>query len=143
MTSASSPSGHHLYGNPRWAVTGVDRHSILLGRIRLRYFYYEQVQNGSLTEISETQSLFQNFCITPWGGWKQILLESLYLFCYCSLKITSFALKQPMHRGNVLIMWAQVTSFSCSFHLILRLHSSLRLPDTLEKGTTHCLRSTS
>lgn len=47
-----------------------------------------------------------------------------------------------MHWVNVLIMWAQVTSSSCSFHLLLRLHFFLRLPDTLEKGTTHCLRST-
>lgn len=36
-------------------------------------------------------------------------------------------------------MWAQVTSFSCFLHFILRIHFSLRLPDTLEKGINYCL----
>lgn len=142
MTLASSLGGHHLYSSLWWAMTPRPEWTdALLRGIRFRYFYYGQFQSGSLTEISETLAWLQNSRITPWACLEASSIKwNLQIFSVIVLRKSL-----PLLLGSLYIwalsyiMWTQLTSSSWSLHFVWRLHFSLRLPDTLGKGSNHCL----
>lgn len=118
MTLESFPSG--LYSND-WGehYAGWNHiYTFLLQTIPVWFFNWNFRNIGIVLEF---------FCHTMWlleANFIKVSKYFLLLFSenHCLCTETLFY-----------IMWSQVTSSSCSLYFILRLHFSLRLPDTLQK----------